>query len=113
VLIQGGHQVFGYLAKRYNIRYLTALGASPNSEPSPRALIDLTEKAREYGVKYIYFEELVNPRVARAIALETGAQLLELNGGHNLTKDQMNNGTSFLSLMGTNLKNLEIGLECK
>jgi zinc transport system substrate-binding protein len=113
VIIQGGHNMFGYLAKRYNIKYITALGLSPNSEPGPRDLIELSKKVRQYGIKYIYFEELVNPRVAATIADETGAKLLELNGAHNLTRDQFKNGTSFISLMEQNLRNLKIGLECQ
>jgi CBS domain-containing protein len=113
VFIEGGHYTFGYLARRYHIRYISAVGISPNAESRPRDLIALSKQVRQYGLKYVYSEELVSPRVAQTIARETGAQLLELNGAHNLTRDEMKQGVSFLDLMERNLKNLKIGLECE
>lgn len=113
IFIQGGHHTFGYLARRYNLDYISALGISPNAEPNTRSLIELSKKIKQNGLSYIYFEELLSAKVAKTISMETGAKMLELHGAHNLTKHEMQNGTSFISLMEHNLENLKIGLQCK
>jgi len=112
IFIHGGHFAFGYLAKRYGLRYISAYGFSPDAEPSPKKLAELVKTMRENGSKYIYYEELITPRVAEAISRETGATLLKLHGAHNLTKEELEKGVTFISLMEGNLKNLRIGLQC-
>ncbi len=114
VIIHAGHFAFGYLAKRYGITYVSAYkGFSPDAEPTPRRLVEITNNVRRYGVKYIYYEELVLPKVADVIAKETGCSLLMLNGAHNVTKDEMKRGVTFVSLMERNLENLKVGLQCR
>lgn len=112
--ICGGHFAFGYFAKRYNLNFVSPYkGFSPDSEPTPRSIAELIEKIRRLGLKYIYYEELIDPKVARAISRETGVKLLLLNGGHNITKEQLERDVSFLSIMEDNLNNLKLGLECQ
>ncbi|MBI5639365.1 MAG: zinc ABC transporter substrate-binding protein [Nitrospirae bacterium] len=113
VFINGGHFAFGYLARRYNLKYLSAYGFSPDAEPSPRGLVILTDTMKKKGLRYIFHEELIEPRVAETIGKETGAALLRLHGGHNITKDELARNVSFLSLMEKNLENLRKGLECR
>ena len=110
--IHGGHYAFGYLAKRYGLRYYSAQGFSPDSEPSAKQLVALTEQVRLSGLKHIFYEELVDPRVARTIANETGALLLQLHGAHNISKADLQKGVTFIDLMERNLVNLRVGLEC-
>jgi zinc transport system substrate-binding protein len=112
-IIHGGHFAFGYLTRRYNIRYLSAYkGFSPDAEPTPGNLIELMKKMKEHHIKYIFYEELISPKVAEVIARETRTKLLMLHGAHNVTKDEMTRGVTFISLMEQNLDNLKIGLEC-
>jgi zinc transport system substrate-binding protein len=114
VFIHGGHFAFGYLAKRYNLEYLPAYkGFSPNAEPTPKRLKELVDKLRKRQLKHVFYEELISPRIADTIARETGASLLRLHGAHNLTKEEMNKGLTFISIMEQNLNNLRLGLECK
>ncbi|MRR07706.1 MAG: zinc-binding protein [Deltaproteobacteria bacterium] len=112
-LIHGGHFAFGYLARRYGLEYVSAYEASPNAEPTARKIVALQKKLRENNIHYIFYEELLNPRVAEIIAKETGVKLLKLNGAHNITKDEFAGGVTFFSLMEENLKNLREGLECR
>jgi zinc transport system substrate-binding protein len=114
MLIHGGHFAFGYLARRYHIRYLSAYrGISPNTEPAPGDIIGLIRSVRAHHLDAVFFEELVLPSVADTIARETGAKLLMLHGAHNLSKNEWDQNVTFLSLMENNLKNLKIGLECE
>lgn len=112
-IIHGGHFAFGYLAKRYHLRYLSAYkGFSPHAEPSPGDIIALIRNLKRYKVNYVFFEELVAPNVAETISRETGAQLLMLHGAHNVSKKDWDQGVTFISLMEANLRNLKIGLDC-
>jgi zinc transport system substrate-binding protein len=112
VLVHGGHFAFNYLARRYGLQYLAAYSGSPDAEPTAKRLIEMKEFLIKQNVHYIFYEELITPRVAEVIAKETGAQLLKLNGAHNVTKEELTKGTTFLDLMEENLRNLKKGLEC-
>jgi zinc transport system substrate-binding protein len=114
VIVHAGHFAFGYLTNRYGINYISAYkGFSPDAEPTPRRLVEITKNVRRYGVKYIYYEELVTPKVANIISKETGCGLLMLHGAHNVTREEMQGGVTFTSLMEKNLENLKMGLECR
>jgi len=114
VIVHAGHFAFGYLTKRYGLTYVSAYkGFSPDAEPTPKRLVEITRNVRKYDVKYIYYEELSAPRVADVIAKETGCGLLMLHGAHNVTKEEMNSGITFISLMERNLENLKVGLQCR
>ena len=113
VIIHGGHFAFNYLAKRYHLVYMSAYSGSPDAEPTARRLIELKEQLKKYDVHYIYYEELITPRVAEIIANETGARMLKLNGAHNVTREEMARGITFLEIMEQNLKDLKVGLECQ
>lgn len=111
--ISGGHNAFAYLAHKYNLESISAFGISPNSEPTPQKIKEIVDLTKEHGIKYIYFEKLVNPKMAETIAQEANAQTLVLNPAHNLLKEQFQQGITFISLMEENLQNLKIGLECE
>ncbi|MCX5895724.1 MAG: zinc ABC transporter substrate-binding protein [Proteobacteria bacterium] len=113
IVIHGGHFAFGYLARRYHLTYVAAYGFSPDSEPTPKRLYELSELTKRNHITHIFYEELLNPRVAETIARETGATLLKLNAAHNITKDEMDRGVSFIAIMEQNLKNLIVGLQCR
>jgi zinc transport system substrate-binding protein len=110
--IQGGHFTFGYLARRYNLTYIAALGFTPDSQPSPRQLMALSKQIKEHGLKHVYYEELMEPRVAETLSRETGATLLMLHGAHNVSKQELERGVTFVAIMEQNLANLKVGLQC-
>jgi zinc transport system substrate-binding protein len=111
--IHGGHYAFAYLADRYGLTYLSAYGITADSEPSPRRMMELVSTIRQHGLKTIFFEELLAPRVAETIAVETGAELLRLHGIHNVTRQELDGGATYLGLMEQNLANLRKGLQCR
>ncbi len=113
-IIHAGHFAFGYLARRYNLTFISAYkGFSPDAEPSPRDISELIETTKQAGVKYVYYEELISPRVAQTLAAEAGVQLLPLNGAHNVSRDALARGDTFLAIMQRNLESLKKGLECQ
>lgn len=111
--LHGGHYAFGYLAKRYGLQYESASAVNADAEPTPAKLMALVKQVRAKGLKYVFSEELLSPRVSEMIAKESGASVLLLHGAHNISKSDFEHGATFLALMRNNLTSLKTGLECK
>ncbi len=112
-LLHGGHYAFGYLANRYGLQYEAAVSVNADAEPNPARMIELVKQVKSSGVKYVFSEEMVSPRLTEAIARESGASVLPLHNLHNVGKDDLQSGATYISLMRKNLENLKKGLECK
>ncbi|MFC2164864.1 metal ABC transporter solute-binding protein, Zn/Mn family [Acidobacteriota bacterium] len=111
--ILGGHAAFGYLAKRYHLNQISLYGLNPDSTPTPRELVEVVELAKEHNIKVIYFEIHVSDELAKVIAREIGARTLVLNPAANMTRSQIQVGTTFFDIMNMNLNNLIEGLDCE
>lgn len=70
------HDAFGYFAERYGIDVVGAVipSQTTKAQPSARDLTELARTIKAEGVKAIYPESSVNPKLAEAIARETGAR---------------------------------------
>jgi zinc transport system substrate-binding protein len=114
IIIHAGHFAFGYLAKRYDLKYVSAYkGFAPDAEPTPKRLVELIKKLEQYDLNTIYYEELITPKVADTISKETGCNMLMIHGAHNVTKEDMDRGVAFIPLMEKNLENLRLGMKCR
>jgi zinc transport system substrate-binding protein len=111
--LHGGHYAFGYLAKEYGLSYRAAYAVTADSEPTPKKMMALMDQMKKDNLHTIFYEELLSPRVAETIARETGATLLKLSGIHNVTRDDLAAGATYISLMEANLGNLRTGLSCR
>jgi zinc transport system substrate-binding protein len=113
VFLHGGHYTFGYLARRYGLEYRSLSGISSESEPSAAKMAAMVRQIRSAGVRYLFTEELLSPRLSETLAGEAGVAVLKLHGAHNLGKDDVDRGTGFIGLMEQNLINLQKGLACR
>ncbi|MFZ2831794.1 MAG: zinc ABC transporter substrate-binding protein [Minisyncoccia bacterium] len=106
------HSAFGYLATAYHLNQVPIVGLSPDAEPSPKALGVVIDFAKKNNVKYIFFESLASPKLSETIAREVGAQTLVLNPIEGLTPNEMVQGKDYFTEMQSNLKSLQLALEC-
>ena len=107
----GGRFALHYFAKRYGLSCIAAYDScSSETEPSAKAVAEITDAILEDGIPVIYYEELVDPKVARSIAEDTGCAMLLLHSCHNVSKEELDAGATYLSLMRQNLENLKTGL---
>ncbi len=111
-ILHAGHWAFAYLAKRYKLKYIAAYSTSAEAEPLPENIFNLVEQTKKMKTPYIFYEDFIAPRLARTISQETGAELLKLNNGHDISKNDIKKGVTFLKLMEENLLNLQKGLSC-
>jgi zinc transport system substrate-binding protein len=107
------HAAFAYLAQRYGITVVPVMGVAPESEPTAAQLASIVRVARDKKVKYIFFETLVNSRLAETLARELGARTLVLNPIEGVTREQQAAGKGYVGLMEENLKNLRTALDCR
>jgi zinc transport system substrate-binding protein len=111
--LHGGHYTFGYLAHRYGLSYHSLSGVSAESEPPASRMTAMVRLIRQSGVRYIFAEELLSPRLTEILASEAGIAVLKLHGAHNLGRDEFQSGVTFVQLMEKNLVNLQKGLSCR
>ncbi len=112
MIIFGGHYAFRYFSNRYGLDYISPYsGFSPDAEPSPGKIAELIKVIEKTGIGVIYYEELIDPRVARVISEQTGVEMMLLHGVHNISKKDYQSGATYISIMRKNLESLKKGLE--
>ena len=106
------HAAFGYLALRYNLTQVSVAGISPEIEPDPARLAEVADLVKEEGVTTIFTEELVSPKVAVALARETGAKTAVLSPIEGFSDDDIAAGSTYATKMRENLNALKDALSC-
>ncbi|HCT62774.1 MAG TPA: ABC transporter substrate-binding protein [Erysipelotrichaceae bacterium] len=110
-IIYGGHFAFGYLSNRFGLDILSPYsGYAPDAEPSAQALAGLMDVLAEKEINVIFYEELIDPRVARIIAEQAKVKIEVLHGAHNLNSEEMQAGWTYISIMEDNIAKLKEAL---
>jgi zinc transport system substrate-binding protein len=107
------HAAFGYLAARYGLTQEAIAGLEPESEPTPQRLADLSRQVRADGTTTIFYETLVSPKVAEALAREAGVRTAVLDPLEGLTEADAKAGRTYISAMKENLAAIRAALGCR
>lgn len=107
------HAAFGHLADDYGLEQLAVNGLSPHAEPTPADLQRLIKVVKEENVRYIFFETLTDPKLAKLVAEETGAQVAVLDPLEGLNEEGRKKKMDYLQIMQQNIHNLHIALNAK
>lgn len=70
-----GHDAFGYMAKRYRIKFIAPQGMSTEAEPSARQVAAIISQIRRDHIKAIFMENIKNPKMVQRIASETQTKI--------------------------------------
>jgi zinc transport system substrate-binding protein len=73
------HAAFAYFARRYNLRVVGVIELAPGREPTPRHLQRIVAAIKHYGIRVVFAEPQLNPRVAQVVAQEAGVKVLMLD----------------------------------
>ena len=103
------HDAFGYLANAYGFEQHGIAGLSPDTEPSPARLAEISEMVIAEGITTIYYETLVSPAIAETVANETGATTAVLDPIEGLVEGSTD---TFITVMQANLQALIKGQTC-
>jgi len=110
-LIFGDQYPLLYFSEEFGLNYQAAFsGCSADSEPSAATLASLIDYVAENDVPAVYHIELSQQKIADTICEATGAKKLLFHTCHNVTKEDLANGVTYLSLMQQNIANLKEGL---
>ena len=105
------HEAYGYLCHDYGLKQIGIEGVSADQEPDAARMREIIDKVNEYGIKCIFFEELVDPKVAKTIADEAGCRTQALSPLDGLSKEDIDSGRDYFSVMKDNLEALVASFE--
>lgn len=104
------HAAFGYLSNEYSLNQIPIAGLSPDVEPSLEKMTEIVKLVQERKVKTIFFETLVEPKLAQTVANEVGAKTAVLNPIEGLTDADKKNNLDYIGIMKNNLEALKKAL---
>lgn len=110
------HNAYSYMAKRYDLKFISIHGLDPEGEPSAADIAEAVEEINEGGITVLFVEEYTSISAVDSIVEQT-------------TSDTMPNGVSveylytmelppkdstddYISLMRKSLESLKTGLGC-
>lgn len=118
--VAAGHRrllVFGdrfpllYFCREYGLDYRAAFhGCASDTEPSLATLKYLIDQVAREQIPVVYTIELSSQKVAQAIAETTGARVLTFQSCQTVSRQDLDNGATYLSLMWQNVAALKEGL---
>ena len=113
-----GPMVFGdrfplrYFAAAYGVEYYAAFpGCGTQTEPSAATVAFLTEKVRREQLPVVWYIEFSNHLVADSIAEAAGVETAMFHTCHNVSRQELESGATYVSLMEGNLKTLRMYME--
>lgn len=97
-----------YFVEEYGLDYYAAFpGCAEQAEPSARTVAFLIDKVREENTPAVFYIEFSNQKMADVICEDTGCKKLLFHSCHNVTRQQLDEGVSYLGLMRKNLETLK------
>lgn len=114
-LLFGDRFPFRYLVDDYGLKYYAAfVGCSAETEASFATVKFLAEKVDELGLKNVMTIEKSDQKIAKTIIENTKSKdrnILTLDSMQSVTSDDVKNGTTYLSIMESNLEVLKEALK--
>ncbi len=110
-LVFGDRFPFGYLVHAYGLDYISAFpGCSTDTEASAADIAEIIDYVNENDIPVVFYIELSSGKTADTICEATGAKKLLLHSCHNVSKEDFENGVTYLQLMENNLANIKEAL---
>lgn len=105
---------FVYLAEDYGIRYISAFeGCSTDANATPDTVLRLANALDEYGLQAIVVTERSDEQLAKSIRAASRSKdqvILSLDSMQSVTGEEIEEGTSYLTIMKKNLETLRQAL---
>lgn len=104
------HDAFGYLAQRYQIRFLSPQGVSTDAEASAKTVAKLVRQVKAEKIRAVFVENMSDKRLLEQLSREAGVQV-----GGKLYADALSpaNGPapSYLKLFSHNVNSLSAAMK--
>lgn len=110
-LVFGDRFPLRYFTDEYGLKYSAAFpGCASEVEPSAKTIAYLIDKVNNENIPVVFYIELSNQKVADSIKESTKAKTLLFHSCHNVTKEDFENGVTYIDLMNKNVINLKEAL---
>ena len=110
-LVFGDKMPMQYFLNEYGLKASAAFnGCSTETESSAKTIAYLISKVKEESIPVVLYIELSTGKTAKSIATETGANAMQIQALHNISKDDFQNGETYVSLMNRNIEVLKQAL---
>ena len=104
------HDAFAYFGARYGLDMHPVNGLSPEAEPSPAHLRELSDLIEDEGITTVFSESLASPEMAESLASDLGLETAVLDPVEGLTDATADE--DYLSLMRANLAAVQKANDC-
>jgi zinc transport system substrate-binding protein len=105
------HDAFGYLGERYDLEVHAINGLSPDAEPSPAHIRELSDLIESEGITTVFSETLASPAMADSLARDLDLRTAVLDPIEGL--GDSTTGEDYLSLMRANLAAIREANGCR
>ena len=110
-IVSGSRFAMKNFTNEFGLHFTAAFDSCvDNTEPSAAVMAKIIDKINKEKIPVVFYEELTEPKIARAVSLETGAKMLLLHSCHNVSSEELENGETYLSLMRQNYNHLKEAL---
>ena len=100
-----------YFTEEYGLEYFAAFpGCADDAEPSAKTVAFLIDKVREENCPAVFYIEFSNEKMADIVCEDTECEKLLFHSCHNVSRDELLGGVSYLSLMQANVESLKEAL---
>src|ERR1700710_749111 len=103
------HDAFGYFAAAYGIAFIAPLGVSTESEASARDIAAIITQIRTAKIPAVFLENIIDVRLIRRIAAETGAKIGGTLYSDSLTGEN-GDAPTYIDMVRHNIKALTSAL---
>ena len=111
-LVFGDKMPMQYFLNEFGLEASAAFGGcSTETEPSAKTITYLVNKVKEEKIPVVLYIELSTGKTAKSIAEETGTEAMQIQTLHNISKDDFENGQTYVSLMEKNIEVLKKALQ--
>lgn len=102
---------FAYLTSEYGFDALAAIdGCSSETEPTLTAISNIIDTVNAQNISTVFYIEFSSQKTADIVCSKTNANKKLLHSCHNLSKQELNSGENYISLMQKNIENIKEAL---
>lgn len=110
-MVFGDRFPFRYFVDEYGLDYYAAFpGCAADTEADAKTVAFLIDKVKAEQIPAVFHIEFSNEKMADTICEGSGAKKLLFHSCHNVTRDQLAGGVTYLELMADNVESLREAL---
>ena len=100
------HLAYSYLADEFGLEQIAIEGLLADGDPNPQRMAEIVELAKKQTIKLVFYDAYGTDKTAAQIAAELGTETAPLYTLESVSKEDMDKGEDYFSLMRKNLESI-------